>query len=318
MFKSRRLIRAYVAAVVLGAVAAGHANSVSAQSQKIDFKLIYHAAQLANQAYDGKSEILGKHPGRSAWVATPGKTQVKYILIHNHKRRVQAIAVRGTVNHTNWDLNKDTRGVRDRKAGIMMHSGFRTAAQVIYRDVKPRLKRGYTTYLTGHSLGGAIAGILGIYLLDDKFRLGGIYTFGQPKFTDLAGAKAYRRLPLLRIIYQNDTVALLPDKTKRSGKQFVHMGAVINLLSGPYYVYGPSQKAIRFSRGSFHKLFGQISVPDHQMKWYLKSLRAKLKGAKRVSFKKRNDHIVRHKRGTGGARSGKNVKRRYNFNHHTD
>lgn len=319
MFGSRRLLHV-VAIIVLVAAFAFHPPTAFAEkSKKFDFTLFYHAAQLANQAYDGKSEILGKHPGRSAWVATPGNAHVQYILLRNDKRRIQAIAVRGTANETNWDLDMDTRGVRDEKTGILMHRGFRTAAEAIYGDVKPRLKRGYTTYLTGHSLGGAVAAILGTYLLDDEFKLGGILTFGQPKFTNRAGAEAYRDLPLLRLIYQNDTVALLPDRTKKTGQEFVHTGEVINLLSGPYYIHGTAEQSLEFSGGSFGKLFGQISLPDHSMKWYLKSLRDKLDGATEVSFKDRNKYIIRHRRGTGGAERSKPVKRIYNFNrHHPD
>ena len=313
MFRFMRLGSIFVAAMLLSIVVLVHPTALSAQSQKINFKLLYHAAQLANQAYDGRSEIIGKHPGRSAWVATPGKAHVQYILIHNDKRKIQAIAVRGTVDDTNWKLNKDTRGIKDEKAGILMHRGFRTAAKTIYRDLKPRLKRGYTTYLTGHSLGGAVAGILGIYLRDDKFKIGGIYTFGQPKFTNAAGAKAYRNLPLLRVVYQNDVVVFLPDATKQSGRQFAHIGPVINLLSGPYYVYGTTQQVLQFSKGSLGKHFSQISVPDHKMKWYLKNLRGKLGGVKRVSLKNRNKYIKRHR---GAAYDTESFKRKFNFNHH--
>ena len=251
---------ALVAVVLLGLVAAGSPIALAANSSKINFKLLYHAAQLANEAYDGRSKILGHNRGKSAFVDTPGNTDVQYFIIYNHKRRLQAIAVRGTANDTNWDLDMDTRGVRDRKAGILMHRGFRTAAEAIYRDVKPRLKRGYTTYLTGHSLGGAVAAILGIYLRDDKVKLGGIYTFGQPKFTNVAGVKAYRNLPLLRVIYQNDTVVLLPDETKQDEQVFAHIGPAINLLSGPYYVYGSAQQTLQISQGSFRRFFSLISV----------------------------------------------------------
>ncbi len=313
MFRFMRLGSIFAAAMLLSIAVLVHPIALSAKSPNIDFKLLYHAAQLANQAYDGRSEIIGKHPGRSAWVATPGKANVQYILIHNHKRKIQAIAVRGTVDDTNWKLNKDTRGIKDEKAGILMHRGFRTAAKTIYRDLKPRLKRGYTTYLTGHSLGGAVAGILGIYLRNDKVKIGGIYTFGQPKFTNAAGAKAYRNLPLLRVVYQNDVVVLLPDATKQSGRQFAHIGPVINLLSGPYYVYGTTQQVLQFSKGSLGKHFSQISVPDHKMKWYLKNLRGKLGGVKRVSLKNRNKYIKRHR---GAAYDTESFKRKFNFNHH--
>ena len=122
-------------------------------------------------------------------------------------------------------------------------------------------------------------------------------------------------MPLLRVVNQNDTVALLPERTKQSGQEFAHIGPVVNLLSGPHYLYGNAQEALQFSQGSFGKLFGQISVPDHEMQRYLRNLRGKLKGAKRVSFEDRNNYVVRQRRGTGGVNSGPPVKKTYNFNH---
>lgn len=284
-----------------------------AGAPKIDFKLLYQAALLADQAYQGQSEIIGKYPGKSAWVATPGDTNVQYVLITNTKRKVQVIAVRGTVDDTNWDLNMDTRGINDQKAGILMHHGFRTAAAAIYHDLKPRLKPAYQIYLTGHSMGGAVAAILGTYLVDDKFQVAGIYTFGQPKFTNVAGAKAYRDLPLLRVINQNDVVTALPDTTKDSAHRFAHVGAVINLLSGPYYVYLDVYQTLRLSPGTLGRYFTQMSIPDHKMKWYLRNLRGKLNGAIRVSLADRDKYIVRLKPGQAATTFDK-PKVKYNFN----
>ena len=300
--------------ILLAGVFTSQSVSTSAKSPDIDFDLLYRAAQIANKAYDGKSKILGELKGKSAWVATPGTTDVQYVIGYNDQRKVQAIAVRGTANDTNWALDKDTHALKDQKSGILMHRGFRTAAEAIYRDIKPRLKPGYTTYLTGHSLGGAVAAILGIYLQDDGVKLGRIFTFGQPKFTNVAGAKAYANLPLLRVIYQNDTVALLPDSDAQGDQEFAHIGPVINLLSGPYYVYGTAQQTLQFSQGSFGRFLTQVSLPDHKMKWYLQGLRDKLNGAKEVSFKDRNKYIVRHKYGTGVETAP--TKKKFNFNPH--
>lgn len=286
-----------------------------AESPDINFKLLYHVAQLANQAYDGKSEIFGHLTSDKATAVTPGASKVQYVLNFNDARRIQVISVRGTDNDVNVDLDLDIKGVRDRKSGIVMHNGFRTAASEIYADLKPRLQSGFTTYLTGHSLGGAVAAILGIYLTVDGYKVGHIATFGQPKFTDVAGAKAYRNLPLLRLIYQNDTVVFLPETFPGSGRKYAHIGAVVNLLSGPYYVYGSAEQGMEFSVGSFGRLFGQISVPDHSMKWYLQGLRDKTGGGTEVGFDDRNKYIIRHKRGTG-AGTQPAAKPRYNFNHH--
>ena len=291
-----------------------HSPAGAQNSPPVDFKLIYRAAQLARHAYDKKSKILVRYGANITRVATPGNTNVQYVLLHDHQRLIQIIAVRGTVDEANWKLDRDKRVVRDGRAGVLLHRGFRRAADTIFQDVKPWLKPDYTTYLTGHSLGGAVAAILGIYLWDEAFKLGGIYTFGQPKFTNLRGAKAYRDLPILRVVYQNDTVPLLPDQTRGDKQQFVHIGPVLNLLTGPYYLYGSAKQATQFSRRSFRKMLFQISLPDHKMKWYLQSLRDKQAGAKRVRFRDRNRYITRHKYGSGMDTT--RPKRQFNFNHH--
>ncbi|MEM9470402.1 MAG: lipase family protein [Pseudomonadota bacterium] len=305
-----------IARSVLVAIAMSSSVSVAAaQSPDINFRLLYDVARLANQAYDGTSEIFGRLSADKATAVTPGTSQVQYVLNFNDARRIQVISVRGTDNDANVELDLDTKGVLDRKSGIFMHNGFRTAARDIYADLKPRLKPGYTTYLTGHSLGGAVAAILGIYLTVDGYKVGRIATFGQPKFTDIAGARAYWNLPLLRLIYQNDTVVFLPDTFAGSKRKYAHIGAVVNLLSGPYYVYGSAAQGMEFSVGSFGRLFGQISVPDHSMKWYLQGLREKVDGATEVGFEDRNRYIIRHRRGSG-AGTQPAAKPKYNFNHH--
>ena len=306
--------RRLAAVVVFGIMTSNQVGVGLAKSPHIDFRALYHAANLSNQAYDPKSKIMREMSGASVWVATPGKTQVQYFIIFNDRHRSQTISVRGTDNKTNWALDKDFLAVRDQKTGILIHRGFRNAALTLYSDVRPRLRKGYTTYLTGHSLGGAVAAILGIYLQHDDVRIGGIYTFGQPKFTNAAGASAHERLPLLRVIHQNDTVALLPDNDGHGDQLFAHLGPAINILPGPYYVYGTARQTLKFSQGSFNNWLVQISVPDHKMKWYLQRLKDKLDGSTEVSFEDRNKYVVRHKYGSGTDTAP--VKRQYNFNHH--
>jgi triacylglycerol lipase len=286
-----------------------------AGARQLDFKLFYHAAQLANQAYQGGSEIIGKYPGRRAWVATPGSTKVQYVLIHNDQRKIQVIAVRGTANDKNWSLDEDKRAARYGHSGVLLHRGFRTIADTIYRDVKPRLKPGYTTYLTGHSLGGAVAAIMGIYMMDDGVKVGHIVTFGQPKFTNEAGARAYQRLPLTRVMNQNDVVALWPDSFDKQQQQFAHIGPLVNLLPGPHYSFIPAGKAMEASQGALGRYLLQVSVPDHKLDRYLQNLRPKLSGAKEVPLADRERYVVRKKLGTG-IESARPIKPSYNFNVH--
>jgi triacylglycerol lipase len=312
MLRLVRQVTFVLRAALLGIAILIQPTVVLAKSPAVDFKLLYHAAKIANQAYDGRSKVLGELKGKSAWVATPGSTDVQYFIMYNNSRKIQAISVRGTINSGNVALDMDTFGVRDKKTGIFMHRGFQAPAKAIYRDVKPRLKKGYTTYITGHSLGGAVAAILGVYLKTDGVKLGGIYTFGQPKFTNLAGSRKYKNLPLLRVIHQNDAVTLVPDKDKQGDQVFAHIGPSVNILTGPYYVYMDAKQAVPLSRRSFGKFLNLISVTDHKIKWYLQSLKDKRKGAKQVSFKDRNKYIVRH-RGAHGVET-EPAKYKYNFN----
>ncbi|MFO1090696.1 MAG: lipase family protein [Hyphomicrobiales bacterium] len=285
----------------LAALATGPlwASAAAAQSGAPDFALIYHAAQLANEAYDGSSTILGDNPGGQGYIATPGRTDVQYFLLTNDKKKVQAVAVRGSDNNVNWSLDMDTMGDDDAAAGILMHAGFRQAAEAIWQDVRPRIKKGYTVYLTGHSLGGAVAAILGIYMRKAGIKVGGIITFGQPKFTNLAGAEHYADLPLVRIIYQNDIVSLLPPEFNQTNQRFAHLGTALNIFDGPYYTPITEQQAFQYSTNSFQSMMTQSSVPDHHLEWYLASLAAKQNGAIAVPFAQRNQYIHRHRPNDG-------------------
>ena len=278
----------------------------------IDFDLLYQLAQLSNAAYSTETEILGKLSGDNDWVATPGNTHVQYVLLTLEERRAHVIAIRGTVDATNWKLDRDTRMVMDARTGIPLHRGFRAIAVAIHKDIRPHLKRGYEVYLTGHSLGGAAAAVLGLYFKADGHALGGIYTYGQPKFTTAAGARAHADLPLLRVVYQNDAVAFLPDRAHGSGVAYAHIGPVLNLLAGQHYSYLPAEQALRFSQRSLGKALSQVSLPDHRMRWYLKGLRDKLERAREVPISERNRFIFRHRRGLGGQHDNEAVTR-YNF-----
>ncbi|MFO1090054.1 MAG: lipase family protein [Hyphomicrobiales bacterium] len=290
----RKAYRAALAAIIL-ALTFGLPNSRIASAQQLDFALLYQAARVANLSYDGGSEILGRALAKQsrAYVSTPGDTEVQYFIGYNDARKIQVIGVRGTSNEINWRLNRDMRGAVDPRTGVMFHSGFKRAADAIYADVKPRLKKGYRTYLTGHSMGGAVAAILGIYLSRDGWPLDAVITFGQPKFTDAAGVKLYGSLPIIRVINQNDIVSLLPDETLRRTHVFLHIGKAVVLYPGPYYAFAPAPRATAFSDRSFARFVFQGSIPDHRMAFYVANLRPKVTKAERIDFADRERFIVR-------------------------
>lgn len=264
----------------------------------VNFEQLYQFARLASDTYASESAIRDRHPGVS-WIATPGHTNVLYFVKTDHASKQHIVAVRGTVDDINWDLDMDTHGAFDKKAGVLVHRGFHTVARTIYADLRGQLKPAYRTYFTGHSLGGAVAAILATYLDRDGYGIGGVYTFGQPKFTNAEGVRRYSYMPVLRVVYQNDAVAMLPDAVKSSKVSYAHLGPELVLLSGPYFCYLDEIDAARKSIGAFSRGITFSSLPDHKMKWYLQGLRDKLQQAQAVPYDNRQRFVKRHKMGKG-------------------
>ena len=64
--------------------------------------------------------------------------------------------------------------------------------------------------MTGHSLGGAVAAILTAYMVNDGYKVERCVTFGQPKFTNADGVAQLEKLPITRVVDENDLVPMLP------------------------------------------------------------------------------------------------------------
>jgi pimeloyl-ACP methyl ester carboxylesterase len=129
----------------------------------------------------------------------------------------QTIAIRGTDGWGTAAVDADTRWASDERLKVRMHAGFRDFARAVHEHLRSRrlLKRGAKVVLTGHSLGGAAALALGLYLYADTeagITVESVVTFGQPKVFDNAGATAWpffsRRV--LRVVTCDDIVPILP------------------------------------------------------------------------------------------------------------
>jgi triacylglycerol lipase len=262
--------------------------------ENINFRELYTYAERANAAYAAKSVIRSKYP-LTVRINAPGQTDVLYFLERNDKARTQFITVRGSADSRNFSEDLDIAMREDRKADIPVHSGFDLAARTIYQDVKPHLKPGYKTYLTGHSLGGAVAAIVTIYMIEDGVEVVRVVTFGQPRFTTAAGEKRLSFLPLARVVDENDIIPMVPPATALHPTfgPYEHVGSEVILLEGRNIVYLSAHDANRISVGEFWRSASFADLKDHKMKKYLKGIADKAKGTIEVPYNKRGEFVAR-------------------------
>jgi triacylglycerol lipase len=262
--------------------------------ENINFGELYTYAERASAAYASNSVIRSKYP-LTVRINSPDQTAVRYFLERNDKTHIQFITVRGTANNENFSEDLTIRVREDRKTDIPVHAGFDLAARAIYDDVNPYLKPGYKTYVTGHSLGGAVAAILTIYLIENGVEVVRVVTFGQPRFTTADGVKRLSFLPLARVVDENDIVPMVPPATATDPRfgPYEQVGSEVILLEGRDIVYLPSHDANRISVGEFWRSISFADLKDHEMKKYLKRIAAKAKGATEVPYNEREKFVSR-------------------------
>jgi len=259
----------------------------------INFKDIYAYAERSNTAYEDKRAIQTKYP-LTIRINSPDGTEVRYFLERDDKAYAQFITVRGTHNNKNLADDLDIAVREDRKIDIPVDAGFDSDARAIYNDLKAHLKPGYKTYVTGHSLGGAVAAILAIYLIEEGVQVERVITFGQPRFTTTDGVKRLGFLPLTRIVDENDIVPMVAPSTYTDPKYgpYDHVGEEVILLDGPDFVYLPSHDATRIDLGEFWRSISFANLKDHEMQKYLRRIASKATGAREVPYNQRERYVV--------------------------
>jgi hypothetical protein len=95
--------------------------------------------------------------------------------------------------------------------------------------------------LYGHSLGGAVAAVVSMYLYQQGSNVDLVVTFGAPRFTTNEGARKYQVLNLrtYRIVRCDDVVPFLPPPNFFGWKTggYEANGNVLLLLKPPYFDY---------------------------------------------------------------------------------
>jgi hypothetical protein len=251
-----------------------------------DFQQIAQAAGYAQAAYkdDAAIRALCQPAFHEVHIQTILSTQNKYFLASSSSTRTQLISIAGTTNLDNVLLDADITQTFVPELQISLHRGFSKAARLIYDDAKPRLRAGYRLLITGHSLGGAEAVILAKLLKAAGMPAERVITFGQPKVSNQAGAEAFKDLPLVRVVNQNDLVPEMPLAP------YSHIGPVVVLFPGTDYSFVQERpldpKALIAAWEALKKHQSPAELPHHYIVNYLANLDSKLSASRLIAYPK--------------------------------
>jgi len=134
---------------------------------------------------------------------------------------ISIIVIRGTANDANVLSDVDVRLVSDTRTGIRLHKGFRDAAVTIMQIIDTSMTtsktvvqgqtRTYpleqTVHVTGHSLGGAVAQIIGMWL-HKRGKNVQVFSYGSPKVSSqvLSGGQPTH----WRVVRRSDPIPFTP------------------------------------------------------------------------------------------------------------
>ena len=258
--------------------------------EPVNFALLQKQAIFANAAYQSKDEILALVESANytlSFYQTIPDIQIAFFLATNEASETQVISIRGTSNIENAMVDIYLQLVDDQKTGLRLHHGFSLAARKVYAQLKPLLKPGYKINTTGHSLGGAVALILAMYLDADQFDIEQVTTFGQPKVTNIAGAGKIQHLNVIRVVTPFDLVPLAPlfDPLDINNLDvYWHAGIEVILLADNQYAILEGLDSMLRASSFTQKPLNEENLSNHQMALYLEMLEAKSKSAKLIPY----------------------------------
>lgn len=147
------------------------------------------------------------------------------------------LAFRGTADFADWqiDLNAVPRAMPGRP-GIRVHCGFWDAWASVAPEISAAiaaLPPALPVYITGHSLGGALAQV-GAAALDHNPNLAACYTFGSPRVAD-QGFDALVACPHYRVVDNWDLVPSVPPALP--GRRAYRHSGDPRLLAGAHPAY---------------------------------------------------------------------------------
>ncbi len=262
-----------------------HFESTATSYSPLNAFILVEASRLAYE-----SETTIKDAVQNTWGMKAkyiSKTDNKHLIFHrsldtqafiagNDKDII--VAFRGTepINFTDWKTDLKLRKLpvplANSNQKVHVHEGFWQALDLVWDEIIEGIRtfhnQGQSIWLTGHSLGGALANLAAFRLSQSSdFSFSGLYSFGQPRvgtsgFVDFSN-KSYQN-KFFRLVNNNDLVPLVPPLFLG----YRDLGQLYYLTANRKVVKNglPFIKAIK-DRITGFKDFGRL---DHDIKTYVK------------------------------------------------
>jgi|SaaInl47_10m_RNA_FD_contig_51_644650_length_1034_multi_7_in_0_out_0_1 hypothetical protein len=219
------------------------ATFVAVTSATYDEKLMHFYAELAGAAYKDRADILAwncSHCVDSTVEVAPGGVRVleideldgdnnaTQVIVAKFKNESACfVSFRGSSNVQNWirnlqiDTTEPSVGNFPECPGCQIHSGFLAIWTNARDDVVNALGEvgcsGGDVYVTGHSLGAALAHLAMFTLKSEGFNIRHSFSFEAPRVGDMTFRKAFSAYfggstPVWRLTHDRDPVVHLPPQ----------------------------------------------------------------------------------------------------------
>ncbi len=260
------------------------------------FKTLHDFALIADAAYQGDAAVEKVLAGQGFTLTAHGELPgygVSYFLATSTETRQQILSVRGTSNVENALVDVAFQLIPNEPTGVKLHQGFALSADYIYEKVAAALNRDFRISTTGHSLGGAVALILAMYLDAAGFDVDKVITFGQPKVTNVSGSRQYAHLDVTRVVTPKDMVPLVPPLDPMDLMNmdiYWHIGTELVLQPGNAYSELEGIDSMMRATDFLNEMVTEKNLQHHFMNEYINLIAPKLVNARRVPYE--NDFSI--------------------------
>ena len=164
------------------------------------------------------------------------------------------------------DFNIAKTAAPELGSGVEVHTGFWNAFREV-RDhlitvVKQRQTANQKIWITGHSLGGAMAVLAAISLQCRNIPVQGLYTYGCPRVGNERFRNLFSRMNVQRYVYALDLVPMAPDDLFMG---YRHVGKTNNIRVTPFPGAGPYDSRLDLDSPET-RMIGNVN--DHDVQRY--------------------------------------------------